>query len=87
MSLKLWSSGGELAAQGQDTWPVGGLYRATDWALDQPVYHAIGLALPPDLASGRYWLNVELYHPETIQPLPRLDGQDPVVTLGPVEVN
>lgn len=86
MSLKLWSSEGELAAQGQDRWPVGSLYRTTDWDLGQPVYHPTGLTLPPDLAPGRYWLNVELYHPDTVHPLARHDGQDPVVTLGPVEV-
>lgn len=86
MSLKLWTSTAQLAAQGQDTWPVGRLYRATTWPIGQPVYQADQLILPPDLPPGQYWLNVELYQPETGLPLPRLDGADPVVTLGPVVV-
>jgi 4-amino-4-deoxy-L-arabinose transferase-like glycosyltransferase len=86
MSLKLWSSQAELVAQGRDQWPVGTLYRATDWPTGQTVYHPVQLRLPPDLPAGHYWLNVELYHPETLQSLARLDGADPVVTLGPVIV-
>ena len=86
MSLKLWAETGELAAQGQDTWPVGTLYRATVWPPGEVVYQPASLSLPPDLPPGRYWLNVELYHPDTGQPLPRRDGADPVVTLGVVEV-
>jgi mannosyltransferase len=84
MSLKLWTATAKLAAQGQDTWPVGTLYRATVWPPGQMVYQAAEIALPGDLAPGQYWLNVELYHPETALPLPRLDEADPVVTLGPV---
>jgi hypothetical protein len=86
MSLKLWTPTAELAAQGQDTWPVGTLYRATTWSTGQTVYQPAELILPTNLSPGQYWLNVELYHPETGLPLPRLDGADPVVTLGPVWV-
>lgn len=86
MSLKLWSETGQLAAQGQDTWPAGTLYRATTWPLGQIVYQPDSLPLPVNLASGQYWLNVELYHPDTGQPLPRLDKADPVVTLGPIKI-
>jgi len=86
MSLKLWTPDGELAAQGQDEWPVGTLYRATDWPVRQTVYQPTSLTLPPDLPPGQYWLNVELYHPETIQPLSRQDNGKVFVTLGPVNV-
>jgi hypothetical protein len=86
MSLKLWTPQSQLAAQGQDEWPVGGLYRATDWPLEQPVYHPTQLTLPPALSPGEYWLDVELYHPETIAPLPRRDTGQHTVTLGPVRV-
>lgn len=86
MSLKLWAPTGALAAQGRDEWPGGTLHRATTWTPGQVVYHPGQITLPPDIPPGRYWLNVELYHPQTLQPLPRLDGQDPVVTLGPVVV-
>jgi hypothetical protein len=86
ISLKLWSPQGTLAAQGQDEWPVGALYRATDWPSGQVVYHPTQITLPPDLPPGQYWLNVELYHPETVQPLPRADNGEPFVTLGPVTI-
>jgi 4-amino-4-deoxy-L-arabinose transferase-like glycosyltransferase len=86
MSLKLWNERGELAGQGEDTWPVGTLFRATDWPVGQTVYQPTSFTLPKNLTPGRYWLNVELYHPDTVQPLSRLDGDDPVVTLGPVIV-
>ena len=86
MSLKLWKPTGELAAQGQDEWPVGRLYRATTWPIGQTVYHPVQITLPTELPPGQYWLNVELYHPETGLPLPRLDGSDPVVTLGTIKV-
>jgi len=86
MSLKLWRPNGELAAQGEDNWPAGSLYRTSAWRVGQPVYTPQTLTLPTDLPPGQYWLNVELYHPETAIPLPRLDGADPVVTVGAVEV-
>jgi uncharacterized membrane protein len=86
MSLKLWNEKGELAGQGNDSWPVGTYFRATNWPVGQTVYQPASLTLPNNLPPGRYWLNVELYHPGTVQPLPRLDGNDPVVTLGPVVV-
>jgi mannosyltransferase len=86
MSLKLWTPTGELAAQGRDEWPVGTLYRATAWRVGQAVYHPVQLNLPANLPPGQYWLNVELYHPDTLLPLARLDGHDPVVTLGAVNI-
>ncbi len=86
ISLKLWKPTGELAAQGQDSWAGGTLYRSTAWRIGTAVYQPAALTLPPDLSPGQYWLNVELYHPDTIAPLGRLDGTAPVVTLGVVEV-
>jgi hypothetical protein len=85
MSLKLWRPDGELIAQGEDAWPAGSLYRATDWPLDQPVYQPASLPLPANLPPGQYWLNVELYHPDTVRPLPLLSGEA-AFTLGPVTV-
>jgi hypothetical protein len=89
ISLKLWGTtqGGEasLAAQ-QDEWPVGGLLLTLDWPLEQPVRHPVRLPLPADLSPGGYWLEVEMYDPTTVQPLPRLDGQGYTISLGPVTV-
>lgn len=86
MSLKLWTPGADLAAQGEDEWPVGHLYRATQWPVGQVVYHPTQLALPQNLPPGEYWLNVELYHPDTVQPLPRRDNGEAAVTLGSVMI-
>lgn len=87
MSLKLWTPAGALAAQGRDEWPVGRLYRATDWPVGKTVYHPTQLTLPATLPPGQYWLNVELYHPETVQPLLRQDTGQAAVTLGLVPVD
>ncbi|RMF03659.1 MAG: hypothetical protein D6768_05365 [Chloroflexi bacterium] len=86
MSLKLWTPDGQLAAQGNDDWPGGSLFRPGRWAAGQVVYQPASLALPADLPPGQYWLNVELYHPDTVQPLPRLDDGSAAVTLGPVQI-
>ncbi len=87
LSLKLWQADGTLAAQGEDEWPGGALYRATRWQPGEAVYHPAAITLPASLPPGQYWLNAELYHPDTIQPLPRADDGSTVVTLGPVTVN
>ena len=47
MSLKMWTSTGELAAQGQDEWPVGTLYRATSWPIEQTVLPAYAVGTSP----------------------------------------
>jgi hypothetical protein len=86
ISLKMWTSEGQLTAQGQDDWPAGTLYRTSTWPTGDIVYHPTPLTLPANLPPGQYWLNVELYHPETIQPLHRQDNGEAVVTLGPVNV-
>ncbi|MCB0197164.1 MAG: glycosyltransferase family 39 protein [Anaerolineae bacterium] len=85
-SLKLWSPDAQLAAQGQDEWPGGTIHRATTWSPGETVYHPMDITLPPDLPAGQYWLNVELYHPETVQPLHRLDNGEAAITLGAVVV-
>ncbi|MCB9076715.1 MAG: glycosyltransferase family 39 protein [Anaerolineaceae bacterium] len=85
-SLKLWTSDGQLAAQGRDEWPGGTLHRATTWVPDEIIYHPMHLTLPPDLPAGQYWLNVELYHPETIQPLHQLPNGETAIALGPITV-
>ena len=85
-SLKLWTPEAKLAAPGVDEWPGGTLHRATTWQTDQTVYHPMALDLPSNLPAGQYWLNVELYHPETLQPLPRQDTGEGSISLGAVVV-
>jgi hypothetical protein len=86
MSLKLWAADGTLIAQGLDSWPGGGQYRATQWSPGTVVYQPTELRLPESLPPGEYWLNVELYHPDTIQPLPRIDMDSSTVTLGQIRI-
>jgi len=90
VSLKLWatSQSGEaslLAAQ-QDEWPVGALLLTPDWPLEQAIRHPMRLLLPADLAPGDYRLEVEMYDPSTVRPLPRQDGQGHTISLGLVTV-
>ena len=86
MSLKLWAADGTLMAQGLDTWPGGTYYRATQWSPGTVIYQPATLRLPDSLPPGEYWLNVELYDPDTIQPLPRVDNGSSTVTLEPIKV-
>jgi uncharacterized membrane protein len=89
VSLKLWgpeSPGSEepklpLAAQ-QDEWPIGSLFLTSDWPPRHSIRHPMRLWLPRDLPSGDYWLNVEMYDPTTVQPLPRRDGMGHTISLG-----
>jgi len=87
VSLKLWGTpqGGEpfLATQ-QDEWPVGSLLLSPDWPPGQPVRHPMRLLPPADLPPGDYRLEVEVYDPATVQPLPRHDGQGHTIPLGTV---
>ncbi len=92
VSLKLWGTKSEgskaqahLAAQ-QDEWPVGSLLFTSAWPPGQPIRHPIRLWLPADLPPGQYWLNVEMYDPDTVQPLERYDGQGAAIALGTVSV-
>lgn len=85
-SLKLWTPDGQLAAQGRDEWPGGTLHRATTWTPGETIYHPMQLTLPPDLPAGQYWLNVELYHPDTVQPLHQLNSDETAIALGPVTI-
>lgn len=91
-SLKLWGTESQeseselyLAAQ-QDEWPVGSLLLTPDWPPEGVIRHPMRLWLPSDLPPGHYWLNIELYDPTTVQPLPRRDGQGHTIPLGMVTV-
>jgi len=87
VSLKLWGTTqvGEtsLAAQ-QDEWPVGDLLLSPDWPPGQPIRHPMRLLLPANLPPGDYQLEVEMYNPASVQPLPRRDGQGHTIPLGSV---
>jgi len=89
VSLKLWAtakgSKAQLAAQ-SDEWPAGSLLFTSDWPPGQAIRHPMRLWLSADLPPGEYWLEVEIYDPVTVQPLPRLDSRGHTVPLGTVTV-
>jgi 4-amino-4-deoxy-L-arabinose transferase-like glycosyltransferase len=89
VSLKLWGTNQAaetyLAAQ-QDEWPLGGLLLSPDWPPEQPVRHPMRLLLPAELSPGDYRLEVEMYDPVTVQPIPRSDGKGHTISLGSVTV-
>ncbi|MFQ5576792.1 MAG: hypothetical protein ACE5G8_07370, partial [Anaerolineae bacterium] len=85
VSLKLWDSRGNMAAQ-SDEWPAGSLYFSPQWPPGQIVRHPMQLQLPPDTRPGQYWLDVQLYRSDGSVPLP-VNGSDKTgVTLGKIEV-
>jgi len=87
LSLKLWDSQGNLAAQTEpDEWPAGNLYFTPDWQPDQTVYYPLRLNLPPDIEPDQYWLNVVFYNTQTGRPLQVNETGQTVILLGGVEV-
>jgi len=71
-----------------DEQPVQGDYPTTLWIADEFIRDAHTLALPSDLASGQYWLDVGLYLVETGERLEIIDADPPqsAVRLGPIEI-
>jgi mannosyltransferase len=87
VSLKLWGpEGGAHPAAQQDEWPVGSLLLTPAWPPGHVIRHPMRLWLPADLPPGQYRLDVEMYDPATVQPLPRRDSQGHVIPLGSVTV-
>lgn len=60
-------------AQG-DGPPLNGYYPTTMWAAGEVLVDLHSVSLPADLPEGQYRLAVGMYHLETMQRLPRLDG-------------
>ena len=71
-----------------DEQPVQGDYPTRLWIPEEAVRDAHTLALPADLPTGPYWLNVGLYRVETGERLEIVDADPPesAVTLGPIEI-
>lgn len=62
--VHLLTAEGVVAAQ-SDGVPAGGARATPSWLPGEYIVDARTVALPPDLAPGRYTLSVGLYHPET----------------------
>ncbi len=83
--LQLLAADGRLAAQ-HDGPPNGGYTPTSTWAAGQETITRQGLALPPDLAPGRYRLIAGLYDPASGLRL-AVNAQRDFIELGPVTIN
>ena len=82
--LHVIGSDGALVAQ-VDREPVMGASLSYDWAPWQMVDDPIALALPSDLAPGRYTLRVGLYDRDTLERI-RLTEGDEFLVVGEIIV-
>lgn len=71
LSLRLVGSDGQNLAQTGER-PLGGLYHPKLWPVGQVVPDEHHLAIPTDASPGLYRLEMLLYHPVTLDPLPLL---------------
>ena len=92
VSLKLWGLRAEkgeneplLAAQ-QDAWPAGNRLLTSEWRTATAIRYPMRLDLPAEMDPGTYWLNLEVYDPETLVPWNRHDGTGHSVPLAALEV-
>jgi len=72
LSLRLVGIDGRSLAQ-VDEQPLEGLYHPKIWPVGQTVLDDHYLAIPTDAPPGLYRLEMLLYHPVTLDPLPLLD--------------
>jgi hypothetical protein len=82
--VHLLDTSGKIVAQ-HDSEPVGSLWPTHLWRSGDVVRDERVVALPADLASGQYTLQVGMYNAQTGTRLMAASGQD-VVILGTVEV-
>jgi len=92
VSLKLWglrAESGEnapyLVAQ-QDVWPAGNRLLTPEWRSAMAVRCPMRLQLPASMDAGVYWLDLEVYDPDTLVPWERQDGTGRSVPLTALEV-
>ncbi len=90
VSLRLYSGSGRLVTQ-VDEQPVGSLYPPSRWPPGRTIYHPMKLTVPPGTPPGRYFLDLVVYSPSSMVPLPVQDERWGVqgvrVRLGGVEVS
>jgi hypothetical protein len=82
--VHLLDTSGKIVAQ-HDSEPVGSLWPTHLWRSGDVVRDERVVALPADLASGQYTLQVGMYNAQTGTRLMAASGQDAVI-LGTVEV-
>ena len=87
LSLKLWDSQGNLAAQTEpDEWPVGNLYFTPAWQPGQVIRYPLRLQLPSAISPGQYWLNVVFYNAQNGLPLQVRETGEQVILLGGLQI-
>jgi hypothetical protein len=83
--IHLLAPDGSLVAQSdaRPAWLVPQL--TSQWPLEQPLLDSHLLQLPDDLPPGNYTLNLGLYHVQTLERLPLVDGRD-ALALGSIQI-
>jgi hypothetical protein len=83
--IHLLAPDGRLVAQSdaRPTWLVPQL--TSQWPLERPLLDSHQLHLPDDLPPGIYTLSLGLYHVQTLERLPLVDGRD-ALSLGSVRI-
>ncbi len=85
VSLKLWDSEGDLAAQ-VDEWATGNLHFSPTWQAGEVIRYPMALQLPADLSAGQYWLDMIIYRSDGGEPLSVTERGESGVTLGGIRV-
>ncbi len=89
VSLRLYTVTGKLLAQA-DEQPGGSLYGSSRWSPGRTIYHPMKVAVPPGTPPGAYYLDILVYSPDSMAPLPVQDEKWSVqgvrARLGKVEV-
>jgi hypothetical protein len=89
VSLRLYSKSGRLLAQA-DEQPLGSYYPSSNWPPGQTIYHPMKVKVPVGTPPGSYFLDLLVYSPTTMEPLPvrgeKWAVQGVRVRLGEVEI-
>ncbi len=87
LSLKLWDSQGNLAAQTEpDEWPIGNLHFTPAWKPGHILRYPMRLSLPSTILPDQYWLNVVFYNSQNGVPLQIQETGETVILLGGVTI-
>ena len=80
ISLRLVEPSGNIRAQ-VDEYPIGALLPPTTWKLGDRKPGHLSLGLPADLLSGRYSVQLALYDPNTLAPVPHTSDSGQPATI------
>lgn len=89
VSLRVYTRAGKLLAQ-SDEQPLGSSYLSSNWPPGGAIYHPMKVVIPAGTPPGFYFLDLLVYSPDTMVPLPVKDESREVqgvrARLGEVEI-